>query len=272
MKTRILIMMLSIIIGSTSCSHQLRLKDLVKNDKMEAKVSNNDASRRNAYFIYDHINNKITTLSEPPPDAVVAQTTELANKLKLEGKIDTEQTVKLAESIVELGQRTVAVNILRDALFRLNEMNVNNQNKEMDKISADLFDKILLAAKEISMADILRAKADKAQAEANLVEADVKKVNANIELIKVTNASDMLIKGFYSIINKQLDQSKSDFNKMYELFPTHFNIDEIKTILNQYNSKSIKDSDWKEIYKMIYPSKRWGMPSEIEERFKQLIK
>ncbi len=243
----------------SSCSHRMLMKKLVETEKLEAKISSVDASKRNAYFIYDKVNNRIITLSEPPPDAIIQQATDLVNKLKLDPKVDTEQSVKLTESVIQLGQRTVAVNVLRDALFRLNEMNINHNNTQVDSVTSGLFRKILKVAETIALAD-------KTKAEAQQVEAEADKINANNELMKTVNLADIERKGYDFILNKDLQNATSAFLKLEELSPKYKSAYEISGFLKNFNSKTIKESDWKNIFDRVAKEYSWKMPEDIKQK------
>ncbi|HLS36753.1 MAG TPA: hypothetical protein VK023_00650 [Sphingobacterium bovisgrunnientis] len=82
-----------------------------------------DATRRGSvmYVTYD---GRIRVLSENAPDAALQSITEITGKLDgLKGDIaKAEAMFKTQKSIAELGKRTAAVNMLRDALYRLNEI------------------------------------------------------------------------------------------------------------------------------------------------------
>ena len=238
-----------------SCSHQMRLAEAVNTDKMKIKISNNDADRRNAYIIYDVDKSKAVTLSEPPPDVIVSQTTDLVNKLKVDGKIDTEQNAKLAESVIQLGQRTVEVNILRDALFRLNEMNVNHDNQLMDSISSSLFRRILKVAQTIAVADQTKAEAEKAKAQT--------------DLIKVTNIVELEDAAYDYILNKDYNNALSSFAEVEKTYPSYHSAYDIVQLLKKYDSKKITDADWQEIYKQIKDKYLWHTSKETTNKFKK---
>lgn len=59
------------------------------------------------------------------PDAAIATTTDITSKLmgKLSSgdSVSAEQMTKITESLSKLGERTAPVNMLRDALYRLEE-------------------------------------------------------------------------------------------------------------------------------------------------------
>ncbi len=82
-----------------------------------------DATRRGSMLYVDK-NQRVRMLSENPPDAAIQSITEISAKIKgLKGDVgEVEAAFKAQKSIAELGKRTAAVNMLRDALYRLNEL------------------------------------------------------------------------------------------------------------------------------------------------------
>lgn len=88
-----------------------------------------DASKR-ASLISANQNGKLRVLAENPPDMAFSSVKNIVSALKLEVatvKVGAESRVELAKEVVQLGQRTAIVNILRDAMYRLNESFYNSQ-------------------------------------------------------------------------------------------------------------------------------------------------
>jgi hypothetical protein len=134
MKTIPLLFLLSIAILTTSCSvfeksASISTQELYTNKKEgENKEQGTlfwaqyDASKRGSMVFVDPDNN-VRVLSENPPDVAMQTITELSTKIKGTGEIsEVEAILKTQQSVAELGKRTAAVNMLRDALYRLNEM------------------------------------------------------------------------------------------------------------------------------------------------------
>ncbi|MYY43954.1 hypothetical protein [Elizabethkingia anophelis] len=65
---------------------------------------------------------KIRVLSENAPDAAIQSLTAITAKANIIGKVDASAALNTQRTIAQLGKRTAAVNMLRDALYRLNEM------------------------------------------------------------------------------------------------------------------------------------------------------
>ncbi|MEQ3656266.1 MAG: hypothetical protein ABNH00_10420 [Dokdonia sp.] len=108
---------------------------------------------------------KATMLSEVQPDAVITSVMKFTNSLKLKDKIEADQLVEITEAVTSLGERTEAVNILRDALYRLAEM---KNSGDLDQITETLFCKIIESAETIALTDKLKNEAKKLNAEVAL--------------------------------------------------------------------------------------------------------
>lgn len=251
MKKKVLGLLL--ILTLASCKHRMVLREIIDTPELKAKVSNNDALRRNSYFIVQ--NGRAITLSEPPPDAAISQITEITNKLKLTDKVDTEQSVKLTEALTSLGQRTVAVNILRDALFRLNEHNVNS-SKPMDNMTYELFNKILNVSSDIAEADKDNAKA--------------KATNAQTELIRVSDVIAMENQAYENLTQKDWAAALKGFKDVEKKYPSYHNAYEIGNLLQKYQNKTMTESDWREVFKKVLKDYSWKMPDDIKAKMKVL--
>lgn len=101
---------------------QFDKKSTTKDDKGTFLWSYYDATKRGSVmYVKD---GKIRVLAENAPDAAIQSITEISTKIKgLKGDVgEAEAVLKTQRTIAELGKRTAAVNMLRDALYRLNEM------------------------------------------------------------------------------------------------------------------------------------------------------
>lgn len=187
-----------------------------KNDKMGTFLwSHYDATQRGSVmYVKD---GKIRVLAENSPDAAFQSMAEIAAKADVDGKVNAELAVKTQRTIAELGKRTAAVNMLRDALYRLNEMYYATAEEKKETINAlisspnliqafkdkennknfqyfastidsasleNLFKNIIDNAKEIAIAE---SEADKitVTAESN---ATIKTAEAEIKKIELLNA------------------------------------------------------------------------------------
>jgi chromosome segregation ATPase len=158
-----------------------------------------EATRRHT-FIYSGKDGKgVIVAAEPPPDVALGAVVEVAGKLNFKG-IDAQTSAKLTESIAELGQRTEAVMVLREGLFRLQEWG-NNPNTDLTTPDRQkLFGEIIAAAKEIALAEKTKAEAQKQEAIAStqpsaeaaslavLSESKVKELEAQAQKLKQESA------------------------------------------------------------------------------------
>lgn len=142
-----IIFYLLVILSCISCNirHKATLKEL-ENKGSNYQMSY-DATRRGAVISLDN-NGKIDKiLSEVQPDAAIATTTDitskLTGKLKTGDSVSAEQITKIAETLSKLGERTAPVNMLRDALYRLEEHCVNFPKQCQDEKYFNSFDKVV---------------------------------------------------------------------------------------------------------------------------------
>ena len=176
-----------------------------------------DASKRSS-VMYLSENGELRVLAENSPDVAYQTILDINAKVKVTDEIDAEAALKTQRSVAQLGKRTAAVNMLRDALYRINEMyyasqdykkrmadsilfsknqlfidqlkgtsetkNINTESFD-NIILKDLYIKVLETAKEIS---ITESNSDQkiAEAESN---ADIKKSELEIEKLKAIQAS-----------------------------------------------------------------------------------
>lgn len=127
MKNSFLVIGTALLLTSCGASHKATLEEL-KNTTSNYQMSY-DAMRRGSILSIGE-NGKIEKiLSEVQPDAAIATTTDITSKLmgKLSSgdSVSAEQMTKITESLSKLGERTAPVNMLRDALYRLEEHCIN---------------------------------------------------------------------------------------------------------------------------------------------------
>lgn len=119
-----------------------------------------DATQRGS-MLYVDANQKVRVLAENPPDAAIQSIIGITAKVKgIDGVGEAEAAFNAQKSIAELGKRTAAVNMLRDALYRLNEMyyatvDENNETKELLKNSPELL-KIFQSDDKSANSEIVR--------------------------------------------------------------------------------------------------------------------
>ncbi|NML57918.1 hypothetical protein [Chryseobacterium cheonjiense] len=176
---------LLVILSFLSCNirHKATLKEL-QNKGSNYQMSY-DATRRGAVISLD-ANGKISKiLSEVQPDAAIATTTDitskLTGKLKTGDSVSAEQITKIAETLSKLGERTAPVNMLRDALYRLEEHCVNFPEQCNSDNYFNSFDKvvnlIVSLQEKISETAANEAKAEQAKTLRVLTPEERKKYN-----------------------------------------------------------------------------------------------
>jgi hypothetical protein len=122
-------------------------------------------------------------VSEPPPDTALQQTVELVGKLTAGAKLTGEASFKDTQTIVNLTQRTQAIVILRDSLFRLAEARANGFIKDPEWLKQ--YEDVLDIAKEIALFERRELEQEQAKletAKTNLSEAVAVKEAAKIAL------------------------------------------------------------------------------------------
>lgn len=143
-----------IIILLVSCSgkknHSTRATPLAMfaSQQKSAYLVDYDASRRGSIVYIDYEKGTLNIISEPPPDAMVSALTELVGSLKFKEDVDASMSQKLTETITDLSKKSNSDNILRDALYRINEYKLNFG--KFDAESVQLYMEALSVAKEIA--------------------------------------------------------------------------------------------------------------------------
>ena len=124
-----------------------------------------DATRRGSFYFVDYKTKKLKVVSEPPPDVVTMLSKELNGNANVLDKVNISAKFKAVESIAELGKRTAAVNILRDALYKLAEIRISNDS--IDARTEKLFLEALKVARDITIteAEFAKAESEKAKEE-----------------------------------------------------------------------------------------------------------
>lgn len=145
---------ISVSLSIASCSvfeksASIEKKALYQNNNKEQGTlfwAQYDASKRGSMIFVDPDNN-VRVLSENPPDVAMQTITELSTKIKGTGEVsEVEAILKTQQSVAELGKRTAAVNMLRDALYRLNEMyySTRDEKKELLKLDYQKFSGLMV--------------------------------------------------------------------------------------------------------------------------------
>ncbi|MFN8284741.1 MAG: hypothetical protein U0U67_16070 [Chitinophagales bacterium] len=270
MKNLLIITVLTVILFASCTSVKI-----VSSPNLKAKSMKLEGNKRVSYFIYDERENRTYTLSEPPPDAILEKSLNALGKVDVEGQVTAEMKLDLASKVIQLGERTVAVNILRDALFRLSEMNINNRNQPLELGYRSLFDSILIASKTVAISDIIKAEADKAKAETKKLEAETQKAEAEIQLKKLdfdAGAYANYQTAVQFLLDKDYENALSYLQQLYSKYPEHFNIDEILSRLKELSkNKTISNEDWIKIYEFILDKHYWKIRPDLVENLKQSV-
>lgn len=135
MKTKLFLLIIVVFMHLTSCSNKLHRAEAIPLKKFKeinksAYQNSYDASRRGTLVYINYDNDKIQILAEPPADAIVSSIYELTSNLKMKDEVILEIVSKYAESITKLSATSVSNTLLRDALYRLNEMQFNSWSFE----------------------------------------------------------------------------------------------------------------------------------------------
>jgi hypothetical protein len=279
MKNTPLLLLFSFIFLASCATHKMTRFSKLKPQELKAGtnyVIPFDATVKGNFVRVDaHGNMKM--ISEVSPDAIVTATTNVTNKITANlakgQKFTAEQATAITQAVTELGKRTVAVNILRDALFRLEEFKLNRDTAAMDTSTYNLFAKIIECATTIAKAEFEGEKAKQDQAKAaNAVEntkqialevqkdASIDKVAiAAVEKTKYQLAGELEQQGILAIIDNKIEVAKAAFENAYKLAPTYHNVFEIRNLLNA-------EKDNKIIINKILSDYKWGLPIEIIQK------
>ncbi|MBP2616796.1 hypothetical protein [Chryseobacterium jejuense] len=140
MKTKILLLFLlwaSIVLGQRKASIEQFQLFKSQDNKIEPTLfwAQYDATRRGSMLYVDQ-NQRIRMLSENPPDAAMETIMGITAKVKgLQGDVgEAEAAFNAQKSVADLAKRTAAVNMLRDALYRLNELYYATADEKKDII------------------------------------------------------------------------------------------------------------------------------------------
>jgi hypothetical protein len=126
-----------------------------------------EATRRGGFLV--GADSKIKMCAEPAPDVALARTIELVGKGSYQGATGEAQA-KLAEQLAQLSGRTQTVLILRESLFRLCELSINNSALTPTELKG-LYKDVIDAVVQLATADVTNAQAEENKARAALENA-----------------------------------------------------------------------------------------------------
>ncbi|WP_294213279.1 hypothetical protein [uncultured Chryseobacterium sp.] len=267
MKTKI-VFILSYISVLSGCSSTSRISDL-RNEKgkIQAHHVSYDASRRGSLIFTDD-KGKMIVISEPPPDVATKLATELGAKADVMNKVNAELYLQTTKSIAELGKRTSAVNILRDALYKLTELKLNNDT--IDDRTFRLFNEILDVAKNVSYAELQSEMTETAKAETEKSKAKAQEAILTNSVVSLDNekAQQLENQAFDSLLDKKYDAAKEKFKEIDTIFPSYHSAYEIYRYLKSIENQNL---DQKSILKEIYKKYVWKIPLKYQIEMKKII-
>ncbi len=159
--------------GCRTFTPPAQTKTIHSGPKGQVKMVSFEATRRATYVMVDE-HGVVRMAAEPPPDAALDASVDatatlkaMLEKVELEGTLEAE----VVEKIVKLTERTQAVVLMRDAMFRLAEMHVNGVISDGDYLT--LYNKALAGAIALAAPD---AETAQAMLRALLLEALVEKL------------------------------------------------------------------------------------------------
>lgn len=163
----ILVLLVLLIATSSGCTFFSRPASEEKLDANQAYWFHYEAARRGGFLV--GADSKIKMCAEPAPDVALARTVELVGKGSYQGATGEAQA-KLAEQLAQLGGRTQTVLILRESLFRLCELSINNSALTPAELKG-LYKDVIDAMVQLATADVTNAQAEEIKAKAALENA-----------------------------------------------------------------------------------------------------
>jgi len=128
--------------------------------KGRLSVIDYDAKRRGVYVQdFNGGKPKIIVVSEPSPDVAEQYTAMIRGSAGALGKIsDANISIQFSTQLIDLAKRSQTLQVLREALFRLNELYANGALRPEDV--KELYGKVLISVEMISAAELSRATKD----------------------------------------------------------------------------------------------------------------
>jgi hypothetical protein len=164
----IVLLSLILLVGTTTgCTFFARPATQERLDANQAYWFHYEASRRGGFLV--GADSKMKMCAEPAPDVALARTVEFVGKGSYQGA-SAEAQAKLAEQLAQLGGRTQTVLILRESLFRLCELSINNPAFPPTELKV-LYKEVLDSVVDLAKADVTNAQAAEKKAEAALANA-----------------------------------------------------------------------------------------------------
>ena len=196
-----------------------------------------DATRRGSFYFVDYKTKKLKVVSEPPPDVVSMLSKELSGNANVLDKVNIDAKFKAVESIAELGKRTAAVNILRDALYKLAEIKISNDS--IDARTERLFLEALKVACQITVTETEFALAEQYKSLSNMTPEQINAIpnKSNTAMFEYNTIIKSILSMDFSEKNLQakdtaiLKKAINDLKSFDEKHPQYFSAWELYTKL-----------------------------------------
>jgi len=121
-----------------------------------------DSTRRGTILIPKE-GSEVAICAEPSPDVALAIVDRFKGSVGT-GKVDVAAEADVEENVIQLAKRTQTIMFLRESLYRLCEMSLNNSLKA-DQVVI-LYDKVIETASKVAEAELVNAKAAQEKAQA----------------------------------------------------------------------------------------------------------
>ena len=91
------------------------------------------------------------------------------------------------------------------------------------------------------------------------------------------DAADLELKGFASIVSKDVEAALQAFTDAEKLWPNYHNVAEIKKLLEESHSalaaapKEGKSEAWSNVYRILVTKYSWGMPADVKKKLSEEV-
>ncbi len=190
------LLVLGVCAVSAGCETFTRPTQRLNIEKGQAVLVDTVATRRGTYLFKKEQNGndpqRWVLVAEPPPDAALASAVKAAVEASAKvpaGEGSGKASVDVAQTLTKLVERTQAITILRDAMFRLSEAYANGT---IDKETyGKKYSEVLGLVKNIVVAEANRQKMllQAAESNAKVIDAQVKELDSakGEERLKILN-------------------------------------------------------------------------------------
>ncbi len=208
----------------------VRIPQFTKSSKGTFMWSHYDATKRGSLMYIDK-NERIRVLAENPPDAAIQSITNITASADIDGKVDAKLAMETSKSIAELGKRTAAVNMLRDALYRLNEMYYATKDEKEDNIKL-----LINSNKGFSIENIKSFLVEKHLSSIQNIDSLFVKVIDNAKEIAIKEAEADIEKSKSDIPKYEADKAKMEaFKAVIQKAKDSLSTEQVNEYLNKIN-------------------------------------